>query len=135
MCTLCPCSVNSILPSTRSSIFVVESLDTVMRKLPAGWKDKLFTTPLWTGKHTHAHFMTGTDILLVSFKLVYSEITGLLELILHSQNNFPFSQLDGRGPVLSDKDHFSVQYLTYGHFSHACLQDSKHLLLYNAFSC
>lgn len=50
-----PCSVYSSLPSTRSRTFIVESLDAVIRKLPAGWKDKLFTTPLWTGKHKHTH--------------------------------------------------------------------------------
>lgn len=53
VCTLCPCSVYNIFPSVRSRIFIVESLDAVIRKLPAGWKDKLFTTPQWTGKHKH----------------------------------------------------------------------------------
>lgn len=51
--TWCPCNVYRSLPSTRSRIFIVESLDAVIRKLPAGWKDKPFTTPLWTGTHTH----------------------------------------------------------------------------------
>lgn len=51
--TWCPCSVYSSLPSTRSSTFTVESLDAVRRKFPLEWKDKLFTTLLWTTKkHT-----------------------------------------------------------------------------------
>lgn len=81
--TWCPCSVYSSFPSKRSNIFTVESLDVVMRKLPAGWKDKLFTAPLWTTEKRKTHEWNSTILLGNKKRVKIKAYYGMFGLFCH----------------------------------------------------
>lgn len=84
VCTLCPCSVYNSFPSTRSRIFIVESLDAVIRKWPAGWKHKLFTTPLWTGNHTHTLWQEWISSVTQEHLRIKEQIIGLQSCCIYT---------------------------------------------------